>query len=172
MSEREARASDERTVVKGLSFNGVVQDGNTVQVDVKDGKIVRIRPFHFDWKYDRKPWRMEARGKTFECAMKVLIPPFTLAYKNRINSPNRVMYPLKRVDWDPREPGQPGPAGATRRIAARASTCASPGTRPPTSSRRRYGASRRNTASRPSCCSRTGTARARSCTPPTAATAR
>jgi hypothetical protein len=33
----------EKTVVKGLSFNGVTQDGNTVQVDVKDGKIVRIR---------------------------------------------------------------------------------------------------------------------------------
>ena len=46
MSENER--ANERTVVKGLSFNGVVQDGNTVQVDVKDGKIVRIRPFHFD----------------------------------------------------------------------------------------------------------------------------
>jgi trimethylamine-N-oxide reductase (cytochrome c) len=102
----------ERTVVKGLSFNGVVQDGNTVQVDLKDGKVVRIRPFHFDWKYDREPWKIEARGKTFECAMKVLIPPFTLAYKNRINSPNRVMYPLKRVDWDPSgAPGSTGPGG-------------------------------------------------------------
>jgi anaerobic selenocysteine-containing dehydrogenase len=105
-------AGGERTVVKGLSFNGVAQDGNTVQVDLKDGKIVRIRPFHFDWKYDRKPWRMEARGKTFEASMKCLIPPFTLAYKNRIDSPNRVMYPLKRVDWDPSgAPGSTGPGG-------------------------------------------------------------
>ncbi len=55
------QSGGERTVVKGLSFNGVVQDGNTVQVDIKDGKIVRIRPFHFDWKYDRKPWQIEAR---------------------------------------------------------------------------------------------------------------
>ena len=53
----------EKTVVKGLSFLGVGIDSNCVQVDVKDGKIVRIRPFHFDWKYDVKPWRMEARGQ-------------------------------------------------------------------------------------------------------------
>ena len=91
----------QKTVVKGLSFSGVTEDGNTVQVDVKDGKIVRIRPFHFDWKYDVKPWKIEARGTVFEASTKVLIPPFTLAYKNRINSPNRTMYPLKRVDWPP-----------------------------------------------------------------------
>jgi anaerobic selenocysteine-containing dehydrogenase len=110
------KGSDERTVVKGLSFNGVVQDGNTVQVDVKDGKIVRIRPFHFDWKYDRKPWKIEARGKTFECAMKVLIPPYTLAYKNRVHSPNRVMYPLKRVDWDPKGQRNPQNRGKSRYV--------------------------------------------------------
>ena len=25
-------------------------------VDVKDGKIVRIRPFHYDWKFKRITW--------------------------------------------------------------------------------------------------------------------
>ncbi len=83
----------EKTVVKGLSFSGVTEDSNTVMVDVKDGKIIRIRPFHFDWKYDRKPWKFTARGKTFEASNKTLIPPFTLAYKNRVHSPNRTMYP-------------------------------------------------------------------------------
>jgi anaerobic selenocysteine-containing dehydrogenase len=92
----------QKTVVKGLSFSGVTEDGNTVQVDVKGGKIIRIRPFHFDWKYDVKPWKIRARGTVFEASTKVLIPPFTLAYKNRVNSPNRTMYPLKRVDWDPK----------------------------------------------------------------------
>ena len=91
----------ERTVVKGLSFSGVTEDSNPVEVDFKDGKVIRIRPFHFDWKYDRKPWKIEAKGKVFEASTKSLIPPFTLAYKNRINSPNRTMYPLMRVDWDP-----------------------------------------------------------------------
>jgi molybdopterin guanine dinucleotide-containing S/N-oxide reductase-like protein len=91
----------EMTVVKGLSSSGVTEDSNVVQVDYKEGKIIRIRPFHYDWKYDRKPWKMEAKGQVFEASMKSLIPPFTLAYKNRVNSPNRILYPLKRVDWDP-----------------------------------------------------------------------
>jgi anaerobic selenocysteine-containing dehydrogenase len=95
-------ADNEKTVVKGMSGGGVTEDSNMIQVDVKDGKIVRIRPFHFDWKYDRKPWKIEARGKTFTASTKALIPPFSLAYKNRIHSPNRTLYPLKRVDWDPK----------------------------------------------------------------------
>ncbi len=106
----------EKTVVKGLSFLGVGIDSNCVQVDVKDGKIIRIRPFHFDWKYDVKPWRMEARGKVFEASMKTLIPPFTLGYKNRINSPNRTMYPLKRVDWDPNGERNPQNRGKSKYV--------------------------------------------------------
>ena len=91
----------ENTVVKGLSFGGVTEDSNMVEVDVKDGKVVRIRPFHFNWKYNREPWSIKARGQVFTSSSKTLIPPFTLAYKNRINSPNRTTYPLKRIDWDP-----------------------------------------------------------------------
>ena len=104
----------EKTVVKGLSGAGVTEDSNMVQVDVKDGKIIRIRPFHYDWKYDRKPWKMEARGQVFEASMKALIPPFTLAYKNRVNSPNRTMYPLKRVDWDPNGERNPQNRGISK----------------------------------------------------------
>jgi molybdopterin guanine dinucleotide-containing S/N-oxide reductase-like protein len=107
---------NEKTVVKGLSFSGVREDSNMVQVDVKDGKIVRIRPFHFDWKYKVKPWKMEARGQVFEASMKALIPPFTLAYKNRVNSPNRTMYPLKRVDWDPKGERNPQNRGKSKYV--------------------------------------------------------
>ena len=45
---------------------------------------------------------MEAHGQIFEPMMKSLAPPFSLAYKNRVYSPNRILYPLKRVDWDPK----------------------------------------------------------------------
>ncbi len=106
----------ERTVVKGLSGAGVTEDSNVVQVDIKDGKIIRIRPFHFDWKYDRKPWRMKARGQVFEASMKTLIPPFTLAYKNRVHSPNRTLYPLKRVDWDPNGERNPQNRGRSKYV--------------------------------------------------------
>jgi trimethylamine-N-oxide reductase (cytochrome c) len=107
-------ADNEFTVVKGMSGGGVTEDSNMIQVDVKDGKILRIRPFHYDWKYDRKPWTMEARGKTFTASMKALIPPFTLAYKNRVHSPNRTMYPLKRVDWDPNGERNPQNRGKSK----------------------------------------------------------
>ena len=89
-------------------------------VDIKDGKIVRIRPLHYDSKYkpeEWKPWKIEARGKVFEPPMKSLVAPFGLGYKKRIYSPNRILYPLKRVDWDPkgeRNPQNRGKSGYVR----------------------------------------------------------
>jgi anaerobic selenocysteine-containing dehydrogenase len=97
-------AGVEKSFVKGVSLMGFYRDGNLSTVDVRGGKIVRIRPFRFDWKYDKKNfnlWKMEARGQVFEPGLKTLLPPFGLAYKKRIYSPNRILYPLKRVDWDP-----------------------------------------------------------------------
>jgi anaerobic selenocysteine-containing dehydrogenase len=101
-----ADSGSEKSLVKGLSLNGFepLADGNPAVIDVRNGKIVRIRPLHYDWQYDiRKcrPWKIEARGQTFEPSTKTLIPPFSLAYKKRVYSPNRILYPLKRVDWDP-----------------------------------------------------------------------
>jgi len=108
-----------KTIVKGLSFLGAVDDANAVQVDVKSGKIIRIRPLHFDWKYNPEefnPWKIEARGQAFEPTMHTLIPPFTLAYKNRVYSPNRVKYPLKRIDWDPHGDRNPQNRGKSRYV--------------------------------------------------------
>ena len=33
--------------------------------------------------------------------MKALPGPYSLAYKKRVYSPNRILYPLKRIDWNP-----------------------------------------------------------------------
>jgi len=114
-------AGGESSCLKGLSFIASTSgDANTAVVDVKDGRILRIRPLHFDWKYDRKdfnPWRMEARGQVFEPTMKSLMPPYSLAYKKRVYSPNRIRYPMKRVDWDPdggRNPARRGTSGYVR----------------------------------------------------------
>ena len=99
-----SQADKVQTFVKGLSFIGTGQDSNSSAVDVKNGKIVRIRPLHYDWKYRSEafnPWKMEARGQAFEPSLKSLIPPYTLSYKKRVYSPNRILYPLKRVDWNP-----------------------------------------------------------------------
>ncbi len=95
----------EKSCILGLGFISQGIDGNTVLTDIKDGKIVRIRPLHYDWKYkpeEYKPWKMEARGTTFEAANKTSLPPHSLAYKKRVYSSSRILYPLKRIDFDPK----------------------------------------------------------------------
>jgi anaerobic selenocysteine-containing dehydrogenase len=99
---RESR--NEKSLIKGMSLADFGINGIASQVDVRDGKIVRIRPLRYDWKYNKEsfnPWKMEAHGTVFEPTMKTLVSPFGLAYKKRVYSPNRILYPLKRVDWDP-----------------------------------------------------------------------
>jgi molybdopterin guanine dinucleotide-containing S/N-oxide reductase-like protein len=96
---------EEKTVLRALGLSGGIFGGAPCAVDVKDGKIVRVRPFKYDWKYDKKqfnPWKIKRNGKTLEPLMKSLPSPFSLAYKKRAYSPNRIKYPLKRVDWDPK----------------------------------------------------------------------
>jgi len=77
---------------------GVVTD-----VDVKNGKIVRTRPTHYDWKYpELQPLTITGRdGKTMVWPLKSAPSPYNLAYRKRTDSPNRILYPLQRVDWDP-----------------------------------------------------------------------
>ncbi len=109
----------EKTLIRDISFCGVPENGsNASMVDVKDRKIIRIRPMHYDWKYDPKkdmnPWKMEVRGKTFEPSMKTLIPPFSIAYKKRVYSPARVRYPLMRVDFDPNGNRNPQNRGVSK----------------------------------------------------------
>jgi len=106
----------DETFVEGLSFHGL-GDFCAAAVDVKNGRIVRIRPLHYDWKYEPKefrPWKMEVRGKVFKPLMKTLLPPLSLAYKKRIYSPNRIKYPLKRVDWDPNGERNPENRGKSK----------------------------------------------------------
>jgi trimethylamine-N-oxide reductase (cytochrome c) len=94
----------EKTVIKSLALGGLTRGGAPCAVDVKDGRIVRVRPLHYDWKYKKEefnPWKFQKNGKTLEPLMKTLIPPFSLAYKKRTYSPNRIKYPLRRVDWNP-----------------------------------------------------------------------
>ena len=96
----------EKTCIKAA---GLLQEsgagGNVVAADIRDGKLIRLRPLHYDWKYKPEEfgtWELKARGKVFQPRMKTLIPPHSLAYKKRVFSPNRILYPLKRVDWDPK----------------------------------------------------------------------
>ena len=83
----------DKTVLRTIGLSGVTTGGAEGAVDVKDGKIVRIRPMHYDWKYDRQglnPWKFERNGKTLEPNWKSLPGPYSLAYKKRVYSPNRI----------------------------------------------------------------------------------
>src|SRR6185369_2537450 len=101
---RMAGTKGDKTVFRSLGLGGFYGGGAEGMVDVKDGKILRIRPFRFDDKYERKnirTWKFEKNGKTLEPTWKSMPSPFSLAYKKRVYSPNRIKYPLIRVDWDP-----------------------------------------------------------------------
>jgi len=106
----------EKSIPISLGFG---PNANSAVADIKDGKIVRVRPLHFDWKYDQKsfnPWKMEAHGKTLEPGMKALLGPYSLAYKKRTYSPNRVLFPLKRVDWNPESERNPQNRGKSKYV--------------------------------------------------------
>jgi hypothetical protein len=107
----------EKTVQKCLGQCSFTASSCPSAVDVKDGKIVRIRPAHFDDKYTRQeinPWKIEKDGKGLEPLLKHQIPPYQLAYKKRVYSPNRIKYPLKRVDWDPEGERNPQNRGKSK----------------------------------------------------------
>jgi len=44
----------EKTVVKAIALGAFAMGTGPSAVDVKNGKIVRIRPLHYDWKYTKE----------------------------------------------------------------------------------------------------------------------
>ncbi|HWQ62471.1 MAG TPA: molybdopterin-dependent oxidoreductase, partial [Negativicutes bacterium] len=75
-------------------------NGGPVFVYVRDGKIVRITPIEFDGT-DAEPWTIEARGRRFSPPRRTTVNQHTLAWKSMVYSPDRLLYPMKRVDFDP-----------------------------------------------------------------------
>ena len=117
VKSKKINVKPDKTVIKALALGGLLGGGGECVVDVKDGKAVRIRPFHYDWKYDKKKfnaWKIKRNGKTLEPLMKALPGTFSLAYKKRTYSPNRIKYPLIRVDWDPKGERNPQNRGTSK----------------------------------------------------------
>ena len=87
-----------------------------VFVYVKDGRIVRVTPIEFD-KTDPPAWSIEARGHRFSPPRRTTTTCHTLASKSMVYSPDRLLYPMKRVDFDPdgaRNPQNRGKSGYER----------------------------------------------------------
>jgi molybdopterin guanine dinucleotide-containing S/N-oxide reductase-like protein len=94
--------------------------GGPISVYVKDGKVVRIRPLQVPAE-EFKPWTIEADGKKYSPPRALRLAPTTITERNRLgteeNSKNRIMYPMKRVDFDPkgeRNPQNRGKSGYER----------------------------------------------------------
>ena len=87
MSDEKVKAKpqlSEKTFIRSLSLRGVIGGGAPCAVDVKNGKVVRIRPLHYDWKYAREelnPWKFERNGKTLEPNYTGEPAPFSMVYK-------------------------------------------------------------------------------------------
>ena len=91
-------------------------NGGTMFVYVKDGKIVRMTPIELD-EDDADPWSIKARGKVFTPPKRMTLSPYAMATKSSVYSPDRLLYPMKRVDFDPngeRNPQNRGISGYER----------------------------------------------------------
>jgi trimethylamine-N-oxide reductase (cytochrome c) len=85
--------------------------GGPIRVHVEGGKITKVRPLVFD-ETDAPSWVIEANGKKYSPQRKACVAPFTLTERARVYSEDRIMYPMKRVDFDPKgAPGSTGPGG-------------------------------------------------------------
>lgn len=91
-------------------------NGGPLFVYVKNEKIVRLTPIEFD-EFDPEPWVIKAKGKSFKPPRRMTVSPYTQGWKSLIYSPDRVLYPMKRVDFDPdgeRHPENRGVSGYER----------------------------------------------------------
>jgi trimethylamine-N-oxide reductase (cytochrome c) len=90
--------------------------GGPISVYVRDGKITRIRPLQVP-EEEFKPWVIEAGGKKYSPPRTVRCSPPVHAERNRFYSSDRILFPLKRVDFDPkgeRNPQNRGKSGYER----------------------------------------------------------
>jgi molybdopterin guanine dinucleotide-containing S/N-oxide reductase-like protein len=92
--------------------------GGPISVYVKDGRITRIRPLQVpeeDWP---KPWTIvDKNGKKYSPPKAMRLAQNVLAERNRVYSKDRILYPMKRVDFDPngeRNPQNRGKSGYVR----------------------------------------------------------
>ena len=91
-------------------------NGGPVHVYVKDGRIVRITPIDFE-DDDAPSWEIEARGRKFSPPRRASVTSYSLGWKSMIESKDRNLYPMKRVDFDPdgeRNPQNRGISGYER----------------------------------------------------------
>ncbi len=90
-------------------------NGGPVFITVKDDKIVRMTPIDFD-ETDPQPWTIAARGMKFTPPRKTTLAPHGQNAKSIVYSPDRLLYPMKRVDFDPKGKRNPQNRGKSKYV--------------------------------------------------------
>jgi trimethylamine-N-oxide reductase (cytochrome c) len=98
------------------SLQGYADAHNFHEVHVQNNRIIRTKPYHFD---EKSLYKIKVRNRFFTRPAKSLSAPYELSFKLRACSPNRVRYPLKRVDFDPH--GERNPQNRGKSIFVRIS---------------------------------------------------
>ncbi|HEY7460166.1 MAG TPA: molybdopterin-dependent oxidoreductase [Xanthobacteraceae bacterium] len=91
-------------------------NGGPVFVYVNHDKIVRMTPIDFD-DSDPLPWTIKARGVKLTPPRKTTLAPHGQNAKSIVYSPDRLLHPMKRIDFDPdgaRNPLNRGKSGYVR----------------------------------------------------------
>jgi molybdopterin guanine dinucleotide-containing S/N-oxide reductase-like protein len=89
-----------RSMPDGTKRFCTMTNGGPLFVYVRDGKIIRTTPVDFD-SDDPQSWSIEARGKVFTPPRSGALSPHAMNWKSMVYAPNRLQYPMKRVDFDP-----------------------------------------------------------------------
>ncbi len=84
----------------GITRYTNMTNGGPLFVYVKDGKIIRTTPIDFA-EDDPESWTLEVNGKKYSPPRQATLASHALNWKSMIYSPNRLLYPMKRVDFDP-----------------------------------------------------------------------
>lgn len=101
---------------KGVKRYTTNTNGGPLHVYVKDGKIIRFMPIDFT-EDDAPTWTISARNRTFTPAHKATVAPYAICSRSLVYSKDRLLYPMKRVDFDPngeRNPQNRGVSGYER----------------------------------------------------------
>ena len=93
-------------------------NGGPVTVYVEDDVITRIRPMQIPKADFPEPWKITGNdGKVYSPPRAFRLGPPVYGERSRIYSDNRILYPMKRVDFDPngqRNPQNRGKSGYER----------------------------------------------------------
>lgn len=87
------------TMPDGTTRYTTVTNGGPLYVFVKDGRIVRTTLIDLE-AGDAASWTIHARGRSFTPYRRATVSPHALALKSTVYSDKRLLYPMKRVDFD------------------------------------------------------------------------